>query len=166
MALVKKILENGIKYMSKTLQDHLDEVELIADGVGYGIETLIKRPVAILRYKGFPTCMSCEGHADRENSFPWIWIDAFPQYPHDIFRSEWDKIVNDKIKFQELKDSNDYYKQKLQYLINQSGLIDYFRIEDVGTHFYNSFKFWSLGPSLEEAQKTMIDFTEWLIKND
>ena len=79
----------------KDLKDCLEEVNHLVDGVGYGIETFIKRPVAILMSLGFTTTASCEGHTDRGLPYPWIDIDSLPNFPHETHAYEVKKIFDD-----------------------------------------------------------------------
>lgn len=47
-------------------------VEKITDGLGMPVDSGIKETVIVLNLLGFPTAMSCEGHADRGVSGPWV----------------------------------------------------------------------------------------------
>jgi len=48
------------------------------------VDGKIKPLVAALRWHGFPTTMSCEGHMDRGNPFPWIEIRGASSFKNHL----------------------------------------------------------------------------------
>jgi hypothetical protein len=136
------------------LQQALQEVDCLADGLGYGIEPFIKRPVAILMTAGFSTVASCEGHTDRGLPYPWIDIDNLPNFPHEIHADEATKIFNDEVAFKKLIDSNHSSQKKIENLLEQSGFFAQSRLEIYGIHH-------SIRLCVSNRQ-AMSDFTEWL----
>ena len=151
--------------MDKEALDYfLQEVEHIADGVGYGIEPFIKRPVAILMMAGFPTTASCEGHMDRALPYPWIDVDHLPQFPREIYKEETNKVWNDENAFKQLIESNHCSRKRLEKYLNQSGMSIKFRIEQYGMH--HSIRLCAVALSLEEGQQVMSHFTEWLLNEN
>jgi hypothetical protein len=57
----------------KTLSDVENEVDQLVDKLGNPIDKNIKQVVVALRYSGFNTTASCEGHLD--HGFPYPWVD-------------------------------------------------------------------------------------------
>jgi hypothetical protein len=57
----------------QSLSDVEKEVDSLTDLMGEPIDKNIKHIVIALRYAGFHTTASCEGHMDR--GFPYPWVD-------------------------------------------------------------------------------------------
>ena len=63
-------------------------MDRMADGLGMPIDTGIKDTVIVLNLLGFPTSMSCEGHAYRGVHGPWV--DIKPNHLDQI-EKKWKK---------------------------------------------------------------------------
>lgn len=63
-------------------------MDKLADGLGMPIDTGIKDTVIVLNLLGFPTIMSCEGHAYRGVHGPWV--DIKPKHL-DPLEKQWRK---------------------------------------------------------------------------
>lgn len=59
----------------KVWDEQRKKVDRLTDGLGMPLDEGIKEIVVALNVYGFQTCMSCEGHADRACSYPWVWIE-------------------------------------------------------------------------------------------
>ena len=147
----------------KSLEENLKEVDHLADGVGYGIEPFIKRPVAILMSVGFPTVASCEGHLDRGTPYPWIDIDHLPQFPREIYDEETSKIWYDKAAFKQLVKDNHASRKRIEKLLKRAGYSKNFQIERRGIH--HAIILCAVGSSLEGSRQWMTEFTEWILNN-
>ncbi len=60
----------------KTLKDIKKEVDLLTDGLNKPVDKGIKPIVIALRYLGFNTTGSCEGHMNWGYPYPWVDIDS------------------------------------------------------------------------------------------
>lgn len=71
--------------LTLTKDQYLDQVfDTIArtvDGQGRGIDLGIMGVVLYLNVHGIKTTMSCEGHLDHGEPFPWVWIDIGSEQP-------------------------------------------------------------------------------------
>src|ERR1700690_3570997 len=75
------------------LNYYLNEVNTIVDKLNHPIDEGIARSVAILRYKGFNTNGSCQGHIDHGLSYPWIDIDCYNIFDNEKQRNKIDEIL-------------------------------------------------------------------------
>lgn len=144
----------GVKPEDRKLIKYLDEVNFVlVDGLGLGIDKGIRRSVAILRMLGFDTSMSCEGHEDNyvEGFEKWGRYDkdgpykgvCYPWISFEI--CEWQEIGMD--------DLHRIMEYVAEY--NDPRIV----IEPI-----TGLTLRTKCASLEEGQKIMSDFTEWLLR--
>jgi hypothetical protein len=69
-------------------QEMAARVDKLTDRLGNPVDEGIKETVIILNLLGFPTTMSCEGHAERAVGGPWV--DMRPE-GLEALRAQWDQ---------------------------------------------------------------------------
>lgn len=69
-------------------QEMVAQMDKITDRLGRPIDEGIKETVIVLNLLGFPTTMSCEGHATRAVGGPWV--DMRPE-GIEALRAQWDQ---------------------------------------------------------------------------
>ena len=138
------------------LPDIIQEVESLKDGLGHPIDEGIKPAVVALRYCGFNTIASCEGHL--ETGFPYPWVDI--QYNDDELRRD------EKVRLKKyLKEFYKIYQSK--HPIIMQNFADY-RLQNV--KWPNSMRkrkeHWKKSGNqteLNEYRQEMHDFAEFLL---
>lgn len=139
----------------QTLSDIEKEVDNLTDEVDEPVDANIKHAVIAMRYAGFRTTASCEGHLD--HGFPYPWIDT--QY------------VDGKIRRSEKKRLKRLLKQFYKYRKSSHQLL----LQNFADYRLQSVK-WPRSAKkrrahtdvldedlLREYQKEMDDFADFLI---
>lgn len=87
------------------------EVERIlqktGDKLGLGIDTNIFRSLVILNSLGYKTTSSCEGHIDRLNTSPYIFIEYENLNSEDTYKKDLQNLWGTL-----LQDLNEFYKNR------------------------------------------------------
>jgi hypothetical protein len=58
--------------MKQSYEEVSQEVNELADGLGWPVDEKVKNIVVALRLQGFSTEASCEGHMEKGLQYPWI----------------------------------------------------------------------------------------------
>lgn len=132
-------------------QQFEQEVELIKDRLGKGVDQKIKDTVVALRANGFSTTGSCEGHLDW--GLPWPWIDVDSVLAENLSNdSRYQELASKAQIFSKsrrgMSDSEQGEYKKLVEMQIQENEKEYQRLSNLLAEFYQS-------RSKEETGKTV-----------
>ena len=165
-------------------QAKFDDLENIADGLGHGLDSGIKRTVLAIQLMGLETRLSCEGHTNWAHAAPNVFFEVPAPLPQELQHSQDMNLLSEDDERMINQEIQSPYSAKIYWNLKQHWLDIFYKDRHFDSNIALEFEgTWSdgmeigslgrdfsqyLGPTernkfLKASRQEMSDFTDFVL---